>query len=369
MPRRVALRTAGGDGSAVYDVLVAVSRKSSRGANVRRTTLRTSLRLVVTLVVVASAACFAKINDDLVGGSSVTFPHDASVESSTAHDATIDVQRDDRDAEDEPLPQGDAQIDAPITTIDAGIDAPADAFVADAGVDAPTYYQVVIADHPIAYYHLDEPSGQTTAVNSAPSFNGGTPSDLNGTYGSTVVHNAPSLIHIGSAATFNGTSGINSIVSVPVNSALQPSTAITLEAWVSFPSSPSNNVNAMAMGSDNACPYQSYAMQFTPSNIVQFFAGGPSCGNFSFPMSSTPMSVGVTNYVAITFNASTSVIYINSTSLDAGGGGLSYRAGQPFTIGNDSNGGQPFVGTIDEVAVYNYALTPAQIGTHYNAGK
>jgi hypothetical protein len=49
--------------------------------------------------------------------------------------------------------------------------------------------------------------------------------------------------------------------------------------------------------------------------------------------------------------------------------GLTFRANnQPFNIGVMETYGYYFNGFIDEVAVYNYSLSPDQIQTHYFAG-
>ena len=94
--------------------------------------------------------------------------------------------------------------------------------------------------------------------------------------------------------------------------------------------------------------------------------------NFLVSSDSTSWAADVWHHVAASWDQSTGRIdlYING-SLQSMSGDLSYtgttlRPGELFTVGANATGGSPFPGLIDELAVFNRALTAEEIGTIYN---
>ncbi|MEO3857988.1 LamG-like jellyroll fold domain-containing protein [Acrocarpospora sp. B8E8] len=75
-----------------------------------------------------------------------------------------------------------------------------------------------------------------------------------------------------------------------------------------------------------------------------------------------PLPTGEWRHVAVTYNGSTALLFIDGTQVSqtAAGGGL--VDGGDLHIGANSIWGEYFSGLIDEVRVYNIAQTPAQIG-------
>jgi len=165
---------------------------------------------------------------------------------------------------------------------------------------------------------------------------------------------------------------------IPNQSSLNPS-QITVEVWVKF--------NRLAYGGG----YSGTDAQFlvckggdtTPgAYILQQGGRDPSSFNFMFQIAphwsghrvSTPLTTLETNkwyYVVGTYDGNTLKIYVNGElqgSKEIG----------PVTLGNSSPlylsyndvGGFPYYldGVLDEVAIYNRALTPEEIQQHYQNG-
>jgi hypothetical protein len=76
-----------------------------------------------------------------------------------------------------------------------------------------------------------------------------------------------------------------------------------------------------------------------------------------------------TKYVVVTYDGTTLRLYVNGALVadDPSAQALLDTTAQ-FTVGAKASGGGNWAGTIDEPAVYDTVLTPAQISAHYQAG-
>lgn len=72
------------------------------------------------------------------------------------------------------------------------------------------------------------------------------------------------------------------------------------------------------------------------------------------------------NHFAVTYNGSIAAIYMNGV-LQASGTKAWNTANTVFRLGLDTSGGASFVGAIDELKIYNSALTASEIMTLYNS--
>ena len=223
------------------------------------------------------------------------------------------------------------------------------------------YASAVLGDAPTAYYRLDD-TGSTVLDASG---NG-----LNGTAGSSITHGVTGLLSSSSdtAMGFPGSKAASGIVSVPQTTLLQPSTAVSVEAWLRFATVPSTYTIAVAYGSDsNYAPYDLY---FVSGKIAaQFYLSS----GVVVVTSPAALAVNTTYYVAATYDGTTANLYINGAlaASSAKTGTLTgYTAGYGLGIGDDAALSDPaFNGTIDEVAVYaGKVLTATQVQNHYSAG-
>lgn len=96
---------------------------------------------------------------------------------------------------------------------------------------------------------------------------------------------------------------------------------------------------------------------------------GNNASGTVFVNGATTVQAGVKYHVVLTYDGTTARIYVNgvldATAALAFPGGFDPNTVAPYQIGARNAGdGFPYDGIIDEVAVYNYALTPAQIQSH-----
>lgn len=224
------------------------------------------------------------------------------------------------------------------------------------------YPAVVLGDGPTAYYHLDD-SG---AIAADASGNG-----LSGNVGASVTIGAAGLLqsYADSAMSFPGTTTAAGTVSVPATTKLQPTSTVSLEAWLQFSTTPATYAFALGYGSDSL--YSPYGFFFKSKGqiVAQFYTSA----GILFVNSSTNLAANTPYYVAATYDGTTGRLYINgvqNASATLSGTLKNYLPGYGFAIGDDAAHSDPgFNGTIDEVAVYaGKALTAAQVQNHYTAG-
>jgi outer membrane protein assembly factor BamB len=224
------------------------------------------------------------------------------------------------------------------------------------------YSSVILGDGPTAYYHVDDTGA--TAIDA--SGNG-----LNGSIGSSVTTGVAGLLpaYADKAMSFPGSATAAGTVSVPATSKLQPTSVVSLEAWLQFPTTPATYTFALGYGSDSY--YAPYGFFFRTNGqiLAQFFtsAGVLEVGSTSRLSTNTPY------YVAGTYDGTTGRLYINgvqNATATLSGTLKNYLPGYGFSIGDDAARSDPaFKGTVDEVAVYaGKVLTAAQVQNHYLAG-
>jgi outer membrane biosynthesis protein TonB len=160
----------------------------------------------------------------------------------------------------------------------------------------------------------------------------------------------------GSAISFNGSS---SIVTIPDSASLHLSKAVTLEAWIS-PTSASGewqNVIFKEMPSDGA--FFLYRSGFSAAPVGGLFttAEYDEAGN-------TSPTLNTWTHLAFTYDGATAKLYVNGVLnvSQAKTGTIAATTGV-LHIGGDTAFGEHFHGLIDEVRVYNRALSATEIQT------
>ena len=196
----------------------------------------------------------------------------------------------------------------------------------------------------VAAYSFNEGSG-TTVSDSSGNGNNGTISGATWTTSGKY----------GSALSFNGRS---SRVIINDSASLHLSSGMTLEAWVSSTSVPAswedviykqNDIYFLEAGSSVSKHPPAIGATFA-SHGDQYLAGVSS------------LAANTWTHLAATYDGTTLLLYVNGAQVASRGVSDSITSStQALQIGGDAVYGQYFKGIIDEVRVYNLALTAAEI--------
>jgi len=152
---------------------------------------------------------------------------------------------------------------------------------------------------------------------------------------------------------FNGT---NSYLQIADNPLLDLSNALTITAWIYPRSLPASGLMSILSKDEN------YEFHLTPGGEINWWWGG---GAQSLTTSGANILPNNWYHVAITFTSGEQHIYVNGTSMGSTNwtGSLTLN-NDPLQIGQDQNlAGRFFNGAIDEVRIYDAALTEANINT------
>ncbi len=194
----------------------------------------------------------------------------------------------------------------------------------------------------VAQYHFDEGLGQTTADSSGNNFNG----DINDATWTSGIY--------GDALMFDGS---NDYVNIPDNDKLDPY-EITIETWVFISTQPTNNGDVVAKGANSG-----YRFRINSNNRRIFFFDRGSTNSLQ---STSAIPLNNWTHIAVVGSDSGLRIYING-ELDASNT-VAYghpNTGSSLKIGAEPNFGAYFNGKIDEVSIYNEALSAQEIRNHY----
>src|SRR5262249_17802776 len=105
-------------------------------------------------------------------------------------------------------------------------------------------------------------------------------------------------------------------------------------------------------------------LEATSNNASRVDAGLIAGGSYADAFGPTKLTASTWAYLTETYDGSTLRLYINGTQVaSTAHTGAIASSTNPLQIGGDSLYGQNFAGLIDEVRVYNVALTAAQIQT------
>ena len=163
----------------------------------------------------------------------------------------------------------------------------------------------------------------------------------------------------GNALSFDGSS---SVVRVADSASLDLSTAMTLSAWIRPAATQSGWRTIMQRETD--------AYFLNASNSVgplRPSGGGTLGGNTQFLSGPTASPVSAWTHVAITYDGAALRLFINGTQVASQATtGAIQATDNPLWIGGNSPYGEYFQGLIDEVRVYNRALTQADIQADMN---
>lgn len=157
--------------------------------------------------------------------------------------------------------------------------------------------------------------------------------------------------------------GINDRVDCGNSSIVQISgTQITIEAWVKPTSFGPNNWSNNIVDKESWSPQQGYMLRTGDNGKVNFNLGATNTWN-ELTTSTAVLSVNTWAHIAATYDGSYMRIYINGVCTDSIAKNISFSDASAFNliIGDNSQVGRNFAGSIDEVRIWDIARTKAQI--------
>jgi Concanavalin A-like lectin/glucanases superfamily/Bacterial Ig-like domain/Bacterial Ig domain len=162
----------------------------------------------------------------------------------------------------------------------------------------------------------------------------------------------------GNALVFNGT---NAQVTVPNSTSLQLTTGMTLEAWVFPTTTPTGWRAVIDKNVDGYFLMASTDLGNRPS------VGGTWVAGSQNTFGPSVLAVNAWTHLAATFDGATVRLYVNGVQVasQAQTTALTTTNGT-LQIGGDAYPGEFFAGRIDEVRIYNRALSAAEITTDMN---
>ena len=208
----------------------------------------------------------------------------------------------------------------------------------------------------IGFWHLNEGTG-FLAVDSSPNNNNGVVSNTGAAW-------VPG--HYGFGLNFTGDP--NGRVIIPDSNSLHLQSTFTIMAWVK----PASLAGPAVVISKYTGPPAGTNITFSIKQAVNANYGKWEIDTTFFNLwSNLPIQAGVWQHLAVTYDGNTANLYING-NLDSSTvvpGGNFYIGTDPVIIGGQNgtiNDRAPYNGVIDEVRIYNQALTQAQVVNDMN---
>ena len=193
----------------------------------------------------------------------------------------------------------------------------------------------------VASFAFDEGSGLTVADGSG---NGNNGTISNAAWTDTGKY--------GAALVFNGS---DSLITIPDSASLRLKHSMTLEAWVN--PSVVNGLwrDVLDKGSD-------YSLEGTSSGQATPAGGATIASSVAMSQGTAPLPVNTWSHLAVTYDGSLLRYYVNGALVSSRAHqGEIASSSNPLEIGGDRILGRYFEGKIDEVRVYNVALTQLQV--------
>lgn len=208
--------------------------------------------------------------------------------------------------------------------------------------------------------------GQATSVNAGLLGAAG-----NGTHTANVLLNAPSPLAAPGDVAIGYANGERT--TIPYNPALNPGVGdpFSIEFWA-MPTVSDNDdspvANRIASGNRSGWVFFQRAAA-TGWNLRMYNGVGSGLG---WDLTGGTANLNAWSHVVATWNGSAAQLYVNGTLADATNdpaatGVYNVSTSAIFSVGSLFDGGSPSTASIDEVAYYRSALTPAQIAGHYAA--
>lgn len=212
--------------------------------------------------------------------------------------------------------------------------------------------QPELTDNILAYWNLnDDGSGGVSLVDSTG--NGYTLTNNGGVTLGTGIN--------GGGAVFNGTNNLSTTQTSPIVG----TSSFSYSCWINVDPTTTGFANILGTRTSSGSGFGEWSVlveNLGLINIVQY------SGNFDF--ASSPYNFNTTYFVTVVNDetAGTSSLYINGSLVTTGTLPPSLSAGFPINLGANGDFSQALTGLLDEVGIWNRALTSTEVTALYNSG-
>jgi hypothetical protein len=230
------------------------------------------------------------------------------------------------------------------------------------------YSAAVLADLPHSYWRLND------NLADAKGLVGGSPSCAPGTdcqqslafFGAGAIVGDPDKSIGSTCFAWDSTCGGNYLANMGTNFAYTGNQPFSIEAWVK-PVSLDAAMRAVAANVEAPYPYRGWGLTLTNTN-VDFSRVASQAAGWTHASSGSALATNAWSHVVGTYDGATLRLYVNGVlKSSAASPAAQENANANFTLGG--SGGARLQGYLDEVAVYDRALTAAQVTNHYNKGR
>ncbi|PUA17253.1 LamG domain-containing protein [Glaciimonas sp. PCH181] len=221
------------------------------------------------------------------------------------------------------------------------------------------YAVEVLSDLPIAYWKLDELSGTAMTDSSG--------HGRNGLYGGLVALGNPPLITAGKSIK-TSTTGTATVATAPNDAALRLPGDFSLEFWIKTGAT-TGNVLSMEQGGVN---YPSWQLGLNSSGCIKLELRTSNGGSIAALIATSAINDNAIHHIVYTKNGSLVTAYVDGAPNATGSfTGPPFSSTDPVSVGCSYAPGydtSAMIGSLDEVAIYDTALSAARVLTHYTAG-
>ena len=144
-------------------------------------------------------------------------------------------------------------------------------------------------------------------------------------------------------------------------------TNFTVEAWV-YPRSQDGDWQPIVTKEDNSGNTRNYGLFIIPNSMAAHYSFQGPCGTFRSYNSTGSLTEDQWNHVAITYNGSQFILYINGVQDSTQNvSATPCASANPVKIGGEVNVYSDLDGLVDEVRIWNTALSGATIAGNRNS--
>lgn len=235
--------------------------------------------------------------------------------------------------------------------------------VAGGGGGGGSYASAVLADSPVGYWRLDDASGAVMADSSG--------NARDGSYVNAPALGQPSLLATGggTAVAFNGT---DERATVAHNNAFNGTVAddFTIEMWVKLTSPSSALLQPLADKTNLAGANAQWQLTWdnrSSRQRVRFYMGSATNGWVDWSGATVVTAMGTGGHLVGRKSGSTLSLHWNGSQVASAASVPLTLSASTLSVSIAGVAGFYMGGTVDEVAIYQSALSDARIAAHYAA--